>query len=201
MTTHDTTPTTTTGRPAKRCCGTSVGVLITSPAGLVMVTRGWWPLGTAPVAGHVKDAHTGVADALVAEVKEEVGLTVVGAPRTLWRGHLPNLCASLPAVPVAGHAWEVAEVSAEGEITPAPGETRGARVYTWAEVAALAAVTLTHYRAGGTPDTQPHASLEAVWLRLLREAGYLPWLTQDDLALAETAYATPPGAYWLGGRP
>ncbi|MFE6309297.1 NUDIX domain-containing protein [Nocardiopsis sp. NPDC057823] len=193
--------TTTGGRTLKRCCGTSVGVLITSPDGLVMVTRGWWPRGTAPVAGHVKDEHTSVADALVAEVREEVGLTVVGEPRTRWLGHLPNLCASLPALPRPGHEWEVVEVTAEGEIAPAPGETRGARVYSWEEVADLAATTLDHYRAGGAPDTQPHASLEAVWLRILWGVGYLPWLTQDDLDLAETAYATPPGEYWLGGRP
>src|SRR5699024_11774098 len=81
------------------------------------------------------------------------------------------------------------------------GETRGAAWYTREQVDALAAATLDHYRAGGTAAGQPDASLEAVWLRLLFEAGRLPWLTRDDLALAEQAYATAPGAYWLGGRP
>ena len=39
------------------CCGTSVGVLITDSDGrLLMIERGWWPRGIAPVAGHVYDA-------------------------------------------------------------------------------------------------------------------------------------------------
>lgn len=185
----------------KRCCGTSIGVIITDPADrILMVTRGWWPKGTAPVAGHVKDEHADVAGALVAEVREEVGLTVAGTPRTLWHGHLPNLCASLPHEPVAGHVWEVVEATAEGEVAPAPGETKGAAWYTRAEVDALAEATLAHYRAGGVAADQPDASLEAVWLRLFHEAGRLPWLTAADLSLVEAAYTTVPGAYWLGGR-
>ncbi|SIO84634.1 NUDIX hydrolase [Nocardiopsis sp. JB363] len=192
----------TTNTTAKRCCGTSVGVIIENPAGdLLMVTRGWWPKGTAPVAGHVKDAHTDVASALVAEVEEEVGLTVVGAPTTLWRGHLPNLCASLPATPRPGHEWEVAAATVTGRLRPAPGETKGAAWYTPTQVGALALATLEHYRAGGTPAEQPDASLEAVWIRLLHETGHLKGLTVAALDVAEQAYTTPPGEYWLGGRP
>ena len=185
----------------KRCCGTSVGVIITDEFDrLLMVTRGWWPKGTAPVAGHVKDAHTDVAAALVAEVEEEVGLTVTGH-RMIWDGHLPNLCASLPHEPKAGHYWHLATATAVGEIVAAPGETKGARFYSRMQVRALADATLAHYRAGGLAADQPDASLEAVWLRLLFEAKRLPWLTEDDLALAEKAYSTAPGEYWLGGRP
>lgn len=184
----------------KRCSGDSVGILITDSADrLLMVTRGWWPRGTAPVAGHVRDSHTSVAAALVAEVEEEVGLTVTGSC-LLWEGHLPNLCESLPHQR-PGHVWTLARATATGTVRPAPGETKGAAFYSRREVAALAAATLAHYRAGGTPATQPDASLEAVWLRLLHEAAYLPGLSAADLALAETAYSTPPGEYWLGGRP
>ena len=68
------------------------------------------------------------------------------------------------------------------------------------QVDALATATLEHYRAGGTAADQPDASMEAVWLRLLFEAGLLPWLTAADLAVAEAAYTTAPGEYWLGGR-
>jgi ADP-ribose pyrophosphatase YjhB (NUDIX family) len=187
-------------KQAKRCCGTSVGILIENEAGgLLMVTRGWWPRGTAPVAGHVRDSHTSVAAALVAEVQEEVGLTVTGSS-LIWQGRLPNLCASLPALPEAGHDWAVAVATAEGEIRPAPGETKGARFYDPEEVHALAEVTLSHYRAGGAAAAQPDASLEAVWLRLLHETERLE-LSRADLAVAASAYTTPPGAYWLGGRP
>lgn len=191
----------TTNTTAKRCCGTSVGVIIENTVGdLLMVTRGWWPKGTAPVAGHVKDAHTDVADALVAEAREEVGLAVTGH-RMIWDGHLPNLCASLPHEPRPGHYWHLAEATAEGQVVAAPGETKGATFYSRMQVRALADATLAHYRAGGTAADQPDASLEAVWLRLLFEAGRLPWLSEADLALAETAYSTAPGEYWLGGRP
>ncbi|MGI5122831.1 NUDIX hydrolase [Marinactinospora thermotolerans] len=183
----------------KTCCGTSVGVLIEDQEHrLLMVTRGWWPKGTAPVAGHVRDAHTSVAEALVAEVQEETGLTVTESG-LLWEGHLPNLCASLPHVPDPGHYWWVYRATATGVLTPAPGETKGASWYTRAEVDALAAATLDHYRNGGLPADQPDASLEAVWLRLMWETGHLR-LTVEDLALAETAYSTAPDAYWLGGR-
>lgn len=185
----------------KRCCGTSVGVIITDEADrMLMVTRGWWPRGTAPVAGHVKDAHTTVAAALVAEVEEEVGLTVTG-DRLLWEGHLPNLCASLPHQPRPGHYWHLATATAEGEVVAAPGETKGAHWYTRSKVDALAKATLDHYRSGGEAADQPDDSLEGVWLKLLFEAERLPWLTEADLALAEAAYSTAPGEYWLGGRP
>jgi ADP-ribose pyrophosphatase YjhB (NUDIX family) len=190
----------TTTKAAKRCCGTSVGVIITDQADrMLMVTRGWWPRGTAPVAGHVRDSHTSVAAALVAEVQEEVGLTVTGSG-LVWEGHLPNLCASLPHQPLAGHYWHLAAATAEGEIRPAPGETKGAAWYTPEEVDALAETTLAHYRAGGQAADQPDASMEAVWLRLLHEAGRLE-RGRADLAVAEAAYTTPPGEYWLGGRP
>lgn len=191
----------TATKKMKRCCGTSVGVIITDESDrLLMVTRGWWPKGTAPVAGHVKDAHTDVAGALVAEVQEEVGLTVTGSG-LVWEGHLPNLCASLPHQPRPGHYWHLATATAEGTVVAAPGETKGAHWYTRSKVDALAEATLAHYRAGGAAADQPDASLEAVWLRLLHEAGRLPWLTDDDLALAEKAYSTAPGEHWLGGRP
>ncbi|WP_017578583.1 NUDIX hydrolase [Nocardiopsis kunsanensis] len=184
----------------KRCCGTSIGVIITDEQDrLLMITRGWWPKGTAPVAGHVKDEHTNVAAALVAEVEEEVGLAVTGSA-LVWEGHLPNLCASLPHLPRPGHYWHLATATAEGEIVAAEGETKGAAFYDRDEVDFLAKATLEHYRSGGTAAGQPDASLEAVWLRLLFEADRLPWLTEDELDLAEAAYTTEPGEYWLGGR-
>ena len=186
---------------AKRCCGTSIGVIIENERHhLLLVTRGWWPKGTAPVAGHVKDEHTNVAAALVAEVEEEVGLAVTGSG-LLWEGHLPNLCASLPHLPRPGHYWHLAIAMAEGRIVPAEGETKGARFYSPVEVNALAHATLDHYRNGGHPAGQPDDSLEAVWLRLLWQAGRLSWLTTHDLELAESAYTTPPPEPWLGDRP
>ena len=40
-----------------RCCGTSVGVIVTDTADrMLMIERGWHPIGIAPVAGHIAEA-------------------------------------------------------------------------------------------------------------------------------------------------
>lgn len=199
MTSTSTTP--TGGRTLKRCCGSSVGVIITDDQQRVlMVTRGWFPHGIAPVAGHVYDAHTDVVDALATEVKEEVGLTVT-SHRKVGQGHLPNLCASLPAEPVPGHYWWVYRATATGTLTPAADETKGAAWYTRAQVRALADRTLAHARSEVTEDAfLADPGLEAVWIRLLADAGLLE-ATHAELALARTLYTAAPTEYWRGGRP
>ncbi|MBV2364232.1 NUDIX domain-containing protein [Streptomonospora nanhaiensis] len=185
---------------ARACCGTSVGVLITDPRGrLLMIQRGWWPIGVAPVAGHVRDEHDDPAAAVVAETAEEVGLTVVGDPALLWEGRLPNLCASLPADP-PGHYWWLYRATATGTVRPAEGETKGAAWYTPDQVRALAGKTVAYARSGGTADGQPADSLEAVWVELLTRSGDLS-PTVYDLADVEWLYTSAPPEYWLGGRP
>lgn len=183
-----------------RCCGTSVGVLVHDDTDrLLMITRGWYPTGVAPVAGHIADEHTNAVAALTAEVREETGLTVT-SHRVLWEGWLPNLCQSLPALPIPGHRWVVAAATAVGELTPDPEETRGASWYTPAEVQTLARRTLAYGRgevSQGAYQTSP--GLEAVWLRHLATAGLLR-LSSDDLAVAERLYTTPPAEYWTGDR-
>src|SRR5690625_4332025 len=102
--------------PRSQCCGTSVGVIATDAADrTLMITRGWYPVGIAPVAGHVADAHTDPAAALVAEVREETGLEVTGhrmLAEDLW---LPNLCAS-PPTEIPGHRWSVATADVTGTL-------------------------------------------------------------------------------------
>lgn len=184
----------------QRCCGTSVGAIITDGADrLLMVTRGWYPTGIAPVAGHVLDAHTDAAAALAAEVAEEVGLTVTGH-RVLWQGWLPNLCASPPAQPIPGHHWVLATATATGTLRPAAGETRGAAWYTPEQVRALAARTLAYARGQITAaEWEISPGLEPVWCHLLTTAGLLD-LTGAEVALARRLYTTPPDAYWVTDR-
>lgn len=182
-----------------RCCGTSVGVLVHDDTDrLLMIERGWWPIGIAPVAGHVADAHDTVAEALSAEVSEEVGLTVVGTPELLWEGHRPNLCQSLPAQPIPGHYWWLYRATATGELTPAPNETRGAAWYTQAEVRALAERTIAHAH-GCIPgaDFEARPGLEAVWVAHLAQIGMIT-ATPTDLAAVARLYTTPPPEYWMG---
>ncbi|MEE2041567.1 NUDIX hydrolase [Nocardiopsis sp. CT-R113] len=193
--------TTQTTKALKRCCGSSVGIIITDEQDrLLMVERGWFPHGIAPVAGHVYDEHTDVADALAAEVEEEVGLTVTSSER-IGRGHIPNLCASLPAQPRPGHHWWLYRATATGALRPALGETKGAAWYTPREVRALADRTLAHARGEITQrefETDP--GLEAVWVLLLHEAGLLQ-ACYEELVLARKLYTVAPDEYWLGGRP
>lgn len=187
----------TTTTTARRCCGSSVGGLITDAAGrLLMIERGWWPIGTAPVAGHVHDAHADPAAALRAEVAEEVGLEVT-SHALIWQGRLPNLCASLPAEPEPGHDWWLYRATATGQLAPAEGETRGAAWYTPREVARAADATIAHARAERPAAELGHTALEAVWVELLHRAGTLQ-VSVDDRAAVEWLYITPPEHYWLG---
>jgi ADP-ribose pyrophosphatase YjhB (NUDIX family) len=187
---------TTTTKKTKQCCGTSVGAIITDEAGrMLMVTRGWHPIGIAPVAGHARDVHSSVLDALVAEVREEVGLTVTGHQQ-VWEGRLDNLCSNMPASP-AGHYWWVHDVTASGTVSAAPVETRGADWYTPDQVQALAERTLDHAHSGLAAADQPVASLEAVWIELLHQAGRIR-VRDFDLEAARRLYTTPPATYWRG---
>lgn len=181
-----------------RCCGTSVGILITDQQGrLLMIERGWWPVGIAPVAGHVRDAHDTVAEALAAEVSEEVGLTVVGTPELLWEGHRPNLCQSLPATPVPGHYWWLYRADTTGELAPDPDETKGAAWYTQAEVHALAERTIAHAHGHIPADAyEATPGLEAVWVAHLATLGTIT-ATPTDLAAVERLYTTAPPEYWI----
>lgn len=184
---------------AKTCCGSSVGVLIEDQEGrLLMIERGWWPLGAAPVAGHVYDAHHDAAQAAVAETEEEVGLTVTGVPTLLWEGRLPNRCASLPADP-PGHYWWLYHAQAAGELRPAPGEARGAGWYTPEQVDQMAQATVDHAAAGRSTDTLPADALEAVWVEHLVQVGWIS--AARDLEAVARLYTTPPPAFWRGGRP
>ncbi len=180
-----------------RCCGTSVGVIVEGTGGrLLMITRGWYPTGIAPVAGHIADAHTDSAAALVAEVREETGLEVTSHTE-VWRGWLPNLCASPPAA-IPGHHWVLATATATGELAPAPEETRGAAWYTPAEVRELADRTLAHaYGHVTDADFAGAPGLEPVWLEHLTTTGRLV-VTEQDRALLRRLYTTPPQEYWLG---
>lgn len=178
------------------CCGTSIGVIITDAAGrLLMIERGWYPVGIAPVAGHIADAHTDATSALVAEVSEEVGLTVasyrIGA-EDFW---LPNLCASPPA-PIPGHRWVLGMATVTGELAPDPTETKGARYYVPGEAEALVERTLSLGRDEIT-DAQFAAEpgMEPVWIELLHRAG-LRDSSEAERAVARRLYTTPPTCYW-----
>lgn len=189
------------GIPAdKRCCGSSVGARVRryTPAGweYLLIGRAFWPVGQAPVAGHVYDAHTDVIDALIAEMREEVGLTVV-SHHLLHEVRMPNLCSSPPAEPIPGHHWWLYDVEATGELASDPEETTGARWVSAAELQRLADITIEHALAGGQARDLPNEALEAVWVAHFAATGDINASSQALVAV-ERLYATRPDTYWLG---
>lgn len=204
MTAHNPTSTRTT---AKRCCGTSVGGRLTRTSPVTGQTeyailgRAWYPLGWAPFAGHARDhGQNSPEEAAIAEGAEELGIHVTGLTK-LFTVSLPNLCASLPHQPRPGHLWTVYDVQTPTTVlTPAPGETTGAEWVTGEELQRLAEVTIAFACTGRPAQEQPRLSLEAVWVELLARAGDITVPDTDRDAVARL-YTTPPGQYWLGGRP
>ncbi|PSK96039.1 NUDIX domain-containing protein [Murinocardiopsis flavida] len=182
------------------CCGTSVGVIVTDAAGrLLMIERGWYPVGIAPVAGHIADAHTDAAAAVVAEVSEEVGLTVTAHTVVADGFWLPNLCASPPSA-IPGHRWTLVTAAVTGELAPDPVETKGARWYTPGQVEVLAGRTLALARGDiSDADYAFEPGLEPVWLELLHRAKVRSALS-GELTAARRLYTTPPECYWDADR-
>lgn len=196
----------TTTTPTKRCCGTSVGGVLTrtNPTSgaleYAILGRGWWPLGWGFFAGHARDhGQSSPEEAAIAEGSEELGIQVTGL-RALLTIHLPNLCASLPALPTAGHLWTVYAIQTPDTVlTPALGETTGAEWVTREELQRLANVTVAFALSGRPAREQPRLALEAVWVELLVLLGLIRVSDQGRKAVARL-YTTPPPQYWLGGR-
>lgn len=174
-----------------RCCGTSVGVVIRDKRNRFLVMkRGWFPAGYAFVGGH--DDHP---DSVVAEVREEVGLTVTSyevVARDFW---LPNLCASPPSE-VPGHHWVVADAQVEGEVNPDPVETDGAEWMSTDQMERLIERTLDWARDRlSDEEFEAQPGFEPVWIELLHRAGLRP-ATPTERTLARRLYTTPPHHYW-----
>lgn len=148
------------------CDNTSVGVLITDSAGrYLMIRRVRPPVGIAPPAGHT-DEHGTHEAAAVAEVHEEVGLTVTGLHliMRLWRA---NRCRRTPGPLGVGHLWSIYRAEVSGEVTCDPAETAEPRWYTPDEIQALADRTVAHARHE-VSDAEFTAApgLEPVWLQV-----------------------------------
>ncbi|QOV47767.1 NUDIX hydrolase [Streptomyces chromofuscus] len=158
------------------CCDhTSVGVLLASPAGLLVFERATPPAGIAPVAGHV-DQHGSPEQAARTEVAEEVGLTVTHLHLLLsqWR---PNRCCR-PSDDTVGHRWWIYQAQASGPIRPSAREVRAPR---W-----IHPDQLQHHARRTVAYAEGHLSKEEftnqpglapVWVRFLHE---LQLVTLDD---------------------
>ena len=90
---------------------TSVGALICREGKYLLVDRAVFPLGWAPVAGHV-DVGEELKGALAREVSEEVGLTVVRSSLLHTEEVDGNTCSKSVDV----HAWSVFLCDVTGDV-------------------------------------------------------------------------------------
>ncbi|MEU3025952.1 NUDIX hydrolase [Nocardiopsis alba] len=187
-------------RDAARCCGSSVGALArrrTADGGgweYLLIGRAWWPIGWAPVAGHIWDAHANVLSALIAELREEARVTLARAS-LLFTADLGNLCQAPPSIR-HGHRWWVYAVEVTG--TPAADmvETTGARWVPAGELQRMADVTVAHALAGHHARDLAPTALEAVWVELMVRAGAITATPEARVAVARL-YSTPPDEEWI----
>ncbi|MEU4769006.1 NUDIX domain-containing protein [Actinosynnema sp. NPDC023794] len=160
----------------QRCDHTSVGVVIEGPGGyLAMLKRARFPVGIAPVAGHV-DLHGTPRLAALAEAAEELGVNLDDE--------------QLETTPICGrvvdnrcrragghyHSWWIYRVALASlvELIPDSAETLGASWCAPAVVADLAARTRA-YRSGELSATSwsNEPGLEEVWVEFLTELRYI----------------------------
>ncbi|MFC5188047.1 NUDIX hydrolase [Actinomadura harenae] len=149
-----------------------MGVLISSPSGLLVFQRATPPAGIAPVAGHL-DQHPDLEHAARAEVAEEVGLTVVQLRPLLnqWR---PNHCRRPPTGPAVGHHWSLFQAEVSGTLAPCAREVRAPRWSSPDQLQRHALRTAAH-AAGhlNRQQFQQRPGLEPVWCRFLRTLGLI----------------------------
>ncbi|GAA3863138.1 hypothetical protein GCM10022243_32050 [Saccharothrix violaceirubra] len=175
-------PTSSHGSGIKYCDHAAVGVLISSPDGLLVFERARPPAGIAPVAGHV-DQHGGPEHAARIEVAEEVGLTVTSLDLllTAWR---PNH-GRRPTSDRVGHQWWIYRAQTSGPIRPSAQEVRTPRWLHQDQLQQHAHRTAA-YAEGQLSEEQfsAHPGLEPVWVRFLHEL-HLVTLPDDILSLIE----------------
>lgn len=175
-------PARTCGSATKYCDHAAVGVLISSPAGLLVFERARPPAGIAPVAGHV-DQHGGPEQAARTEVAEKVGLTVTSLHllTTAWR---PNRCRR-PTSERVGHYWSIYRAQVSGQIRPSAQEVRAPR---WLHPDQLQqhAHRTAAYAEGRLSEEQFTAEpgLEPVWVLFLHGL-QLVTLPEDTLRLID----------------
>ncbi|MFD1547718.1 NUDIX hydrolase [Nonomuraea guangzhouensis] len=168
----------------KKCCRTSVGVLIEQDGRYLMFERAKFPPGVAPVAGHALDEHHTYEGAAYAEVREEVGLEVVDLT-LVWADFAANRCRRQLDDDDPGHEWRVYWAQVRGEVAPSEEETRNVRWVEIAELQELANITMA-YANGHLTDGEfaERPGLEPVWVEWFYHLGHIELARDDDQAWA-----------------
>ncbi|MBO4269181.1 NUDIX hydrolase [Microbispora hainanensis] len=165
--------------PDTLCDRTSVGVLISSPAGLLMFERGTPPPGIAPVAGHI-DQHGSPEQAAIAEVAEEVGMAVTHLDLLLTAWRLNRCRRSISGE--VGHRWWIYQAQTTGPLRPSAREVRAPRWIHPDQLQRYAQRTAA-YATGhiSEPEFREQPGLTPVWARFLHDLRLLT-LPYDVLA-------------------
>ncbi|MEU7857875.1 NUDIX hydrolase [Nonomuraea sp. NPDC049141] len=172
----------------KVCDNTSVAALIFDEDGRLLVfDRNTDPPGAAGPAGHI-DTHGTAADAVCAEVHEEVGLNVVRLELFLdawW----PNRCRRQPGPRGIGHHFYFYKVQVTGHLRPSSRETRNVRWLDRGQLRELTRRTIKYAR-GFISHVEFRAApgIEPVWVYGLAAAGLVE-ASHDDLALLDQVAA------------
>lgn len=192
------------------CDGESVGVIGEDEQGRVLIgDRTTTPWGAACPAGH-GEGHghpapkPGAPDqavhraAAVGELSEEFGLRAAATDLELvahgWRG---NRCGRelRPGVDPqqAGHWWNIYRVRRwSGDVVEAPEEITNARWCTPADLQELVERTVAlAYGRITDEEFRRRPGIEPVWVRWLRDAGYVR-VANTDLEAVEVLAQTPP---------
>lgn len=168
-----------TAKAIKRCDNKSVGIIVRNRDGSVAILkRALFPIGYAPVAGHVDaDEHGGtIEQAAIDEVHEEIGLTITREdlrPTAIAGVRFNNRCRR-PGGDY--HDWWVFTVDHfEGTITPSVEETKGAGWYTEEQLRNFVDRT-RNYQTGGITEEEWEADpgLEEMWVEMMERTGIIP---------------------------
>lgn len=147
-------------RGEKRCCNTSVGVLIRNTTGLYLVIRRMQkPLGYAGVAGHGLDEHDNWIDSMKAELREEAGIIVKNDSDLRLLEHLTCVLTNKCNRPgCLFHACKLFELVVDGTPGHLTGD-EGVKAIEWVtryRLQELCENTRTWYSAGKPEDRDDH---------------------------------------------
>ncbi len=159
----------------KYCDNHSVGVILTNENDeLALLTRGRFPIGIAPPAGHI-DGHGSPEQAAIDEVAEEIGvhLSLESLHKTIIRHRrVENICRRIGG---DHHRWTIYQAAvSQMDLHPDPDETRGAAWYSQPAVRDLVERT-RRYQLGVISEDEwaQQPGIEIVWADFLTELGYV----------------------------
>lgn len=156
----------------KVCDNLSVGILVIRDGKLLVINRKKPPLALAPPAGHIDEHGKGLSDELaqakeaaIAELAEEVGLTVPAESLALLTGGRKNNPCRRPGGNY--HHWYIfLTQNAQGKVQLSDDETKG---HLW-----LTKDDISYLLNGGQFEMADGAvGLEAVWIEWLQEINVL----------------------------